>query len=32
VVERVPAFSIVEKDGAAGVVAELDDPRAGDLL
>jgi hypothetical protein len=31
VVERGPTFTIVEKDGAAGAVAEHDDPRAGDL-
>jgi len=30
VVETTPTFSIVEKDGAAGVVAELADPRDGD--
>lgn len=29
VVERTPRFHIVEKDGAAGVVADLSDPRAG---
>lgn len=31
VVETMPAYRIVEKDGAAGVVAELEDPRDGDL-
>lgn len=30
VVETTPTYSIVEKDGAAGVVAELADPRDGD--
>ena len=31
VVETKPAYLVVEKDGAAGAVAELEDPRDGDL-
>ena len=30
VVERAPTYFVVEKDGHAGVVAELADPRDGD--
>lgn len=31
VVETKPTCFIVEKDGAAGIIAELEDPRDGDL-
>ncbi len=31
VVERTAAFHVVEKDGPAGIVAELEDPRDGDI-
>lgn len=30
IVDTRPGFSIVEKDGAAGIIAELEDPRDGD--
>lgn len=30
VVDKTPRYHVVEKDGAAGVVAELSDPREGD--
>ena len=30
VVERAPGYDIVEKDGLAGIVADLSDPRDGD--
>ena len=30
VVERAPGYEIVEKDGLAGIVADLSDPRDGD--
>jgi hypothetical protein len=32
VVEQAPGYHVVEKDGAAGVLAELTDPRDGDEL
>jgi hypothetical protein len=31
VVEAGPSYSLVEKDGTAGIVAEFEDPRDGDL-
>ena len=31
VVEKSPRYDVVEKDGASGVIAELSDPRDGDV-
>jgi hypothetical protein len=32
VVETAPSYNVVEKDGAAGIVADLSDPRDGDVV